>query len=381
MTKRLSSLEIAVSKLNWFGVDLDHTLIRYNNANLLPLIFTSLGNTLLGLGLVRNLPCFDRHFCSRGLVFDARTGDLLRLDSNGKVCAARHGYASTGILDAASIQKKYGNKWRSHNEILESWKPTDALIMATHFDSPAIQLCALMVDHIDSETTTTSTTTDYSTVLPPLFQAFNANFSPPYFSDGTSEYFNGIKRDPHRYVLPRSTLLPCFRRLRQEHDTKIMIVTNSAHDYASLLLQTAFGEDYLTEFDLIIYNAKKKRGFFKGNSPFLQQGNSGKEWSEGNVNLLHTQFLGGNDQTVLYAGDDVGVDLLLCLTISLINLIAIDTCTQLFFLFFYILPLNIISISFLFQHLFQYLFQKSISNINISNRIFFFFGPLKKGLW
>ena len=311
-----TTLEKTLAQLDWFGVDLDHTLIRYNNALLLPLIFKSLGDTLISLGVLPSRTLqdhpFDRHFCSRGLIFDARTGDVLRLNARGKVCAARHGYTAQGVLSRAHIQTKYGNQWRGFSELMASWKPSDAVMMATHFDSPAIQLCALLVDAIDQTTpTTTTTTTSYATILPPLFQAFNANFSPPHFSDGTSAYFNTIKKHPHRFVLPRHDLVPCIQRLRQEHHTKMMIVTNSAHDYAGLLLETAFGAEWLTHFDLVVYNAKKKRGFFAGTNetnPFVPCGTSGKEWSEGNVQALHDQFLGGDATTVAYFGDDVWGD-------------------------------------------------------------------------
>ena len=304
----MSTLEGIFGSLDWFGVDLDHTLIRYNNANLLPLIYHSLGTTLVNLGFLETLIPYNRHFCSRGLLFDARTGDILRINARGRVCAARHGYAGDA-LDSDDILDKYGTcPWRDHEKLMKTWKPADALILSTHFDSPAIQLLALMVDRIDAAPPSTTGTTDYSTLLSPLFQAFDLNFSPPHFSDGNSQYFNEIKRAPHRYVLPRQSILKCFRRLREKMGTRIMIITNSAHDYAQLLLKTAFGDEFQDEFDLIVYDSKKKRGFFTGCAPFIQQGESGKEWSQGNVKDLHTQFLGGADKTVVYCGDDVWGD-------------------------------------------------------------------------
>ena len=322
-------MEHIFRSLDWLGLDLDHTLIRYDNAELLPLIFTTLGSLLVkfgGLPPNDDLPSYDRRFCSRGLIFDALTGDVLRLNSKGKVCAARHGYSSDGVLSENDIQQVYENGlWDGHKDLMESWRPKDAFMMATHFDSPAIQLCALMVDYADrqwEEQEQEQEHSRYSSILPILFKAFDANFSPPHFSDNTSEYFNAIKKDPHRYVLPRSRLLPSFQRLRDVHGTRVMIITNSAADYAKLLLRTAFKEtdDWSNYFDLIVYDAKKKKGFFGKENKFVPEGGNdnsgdgkgaqppeGKEFCGGNVAELHSRFLGGSNVKVGYAGDDVWV--------------------------------------------------------------------------
>ena len=342
-------LEHIFRSLDWLGLDLDHTLIRYDNAELLPLIYTTLGSLLVkfgGLPPNDDLPSYDRRFCSRGLIFDALTGDVLRLNSSGKVCAARHGYSSDGVLSENDIQQVYENGlWDGHKDLMESWRPKDAFMMATHFDSPAIQLCALMVDYADrqwqeqeqdqgqeqeqeqdqgkeQEQEQEQEHSRYSSILPILFKAFDANFSPPHFSDNTSQYFNAIKKDPHRYVLPRSRLLPSFQRLRDVHGTRVMIITNSAADYAKLLLSTAFkdDDDWSNYFDLIVYDAKKKNGFFGNVNEFVpvsDNGNSGngegaqqpegKEFCGGNIVELHSRFLGGSNVKVAYAGDDVWV--------------------------------------------------------------------------
>jgi hypothetical protein len=49
-----TSLEKSLCDLNWVGFDLDHTLIRYDNSNLLPLIFTTLQNILMPINVVKS---------------------------------------------------------------------------------------------------------------------------------------------------------------------------------------------------------------------------------------------------------------------------------------------------------------------------------------
>ena len=121
--------------------------------------------------------------------------------------------------------------------------------------------------------------------------------------------------------MDQRALAPVFQKLRAE-GTKLFLVTNSNYDYAGLLMNQAFGADWRDLFELIVYRANKKRGFFAGDGPFLRYDGDGqdgtavdrlapaaelgtKEFCEGNSTELR-RFLGSD--RVAYVGDDLWGD-------------------------------------------------------------------------
>ena len=309
----MSCLLHAVGEMDWFGLDLDHTLVKYRLPALLPHIYACLGATLLRCGrdasggelLPRDALTshpFDAAFCSRGLVFDTRTGDLLRLSTpRGRVCAARHGYTGA-LLTADEVQIKYGvEAWRDYTLLLDTGKAPDALVCSTFFDSPAIQLLALMVDQADAKSkrdANVSTLPLYAHLLPPLFEAFGENFDPPSFASGRGGYFRGLRENPSKFVVPRPELRAALDSLRSAKGTRVAVVTNSDWDYANMLLEAAFGIDWRTSFDLCVYRAKKKRGFYTSDAPFepfdLDDTNVPPEAKAGRDKGSILEFCGGN---------------------------------------------------------------------------------------
>ena len=356
LSKAKTVMEHVFGTLDWLGMDLDHTLVRYKLEELLPHIYNCLGASLLkrqssGVALLprdalEKQP-FDLTFCSRGLVFDTRTGDLLRLSAEGgkgSICAARHGYAGQ-LLSSEEILMKYGDKgWRHHALLRETGKAPDALVCSTFVDSPAIQLLALMVDFYDKMSpgdltaakpqkgtkesdgkNRSETGAKYAPLLPPLFEAFGENFNPESFASGTGEYFRAIRAQPGRFVIPRPELRAALDRLRSSCGTRIAIVTNSDWDYANLLLESAFGLDWRRSFDLCVYRANKKRGFFTSDNAFepfsladtkndLGGRDAGRvqEFCGGNATELQKRLLSieglGESATMVYCGDDLWGD-------------------------------------------------------------------------
>lgn len=192
------------------------------------------------------------------------------------------------------------------------------LCMATHFDSPALQLLALMVDNADrlnKNAVENKKILSYKFLIKPLFQTFMAQFGPATFALGTSAYFEALKIQPLRYIYDRRPLRAEIDVLRTEDRTRVMIITNSDWDYAGFLLDAAFGTDWRNSFDLVVYRAKKKRGFFTGERafvPFKKKGNgSCIELCDGNVTDLCTDYIGESSKLILYAGDDLWGDTLL----------------------------------------------------------------------
>lgn len=139
---QVSRFRRAFAHLDWLGVDLDHTLVRYKLREVLPLIYKCLAEHLMTLSTeeghmllpvnfnVENYP-FDFAFCSRGLVFDTESGNILRLDSNGCVMNSRHGYIGTLVSSAKQLQAQFGENriWSGAKELFQNWKPSNGIAL------------------------------------------------------------------------------------------------------------------------------------------------------------------------------------------------------------------------------------------------------------
>ena len=267
---------MALRTARWVGFDLDHTLVRYELSALLPLIYESLVTHVSANPLLASLRTaesalraedVDPVFCQKGLVLDFETGDFLKLDDGGVVRAARHGF-SAPWLEPADLVARYGEtQWRGYAKLSTTWKADNALCFMTYFDVPAIQICAILVDEIDRVDAATPSPGKarlaYSDIAPVLFAAFGDSFDAPQYALGAGGYFPAVQRETRRFVRERADVAAWIATLRAR-DVGVFIVTNSAPDYAQLLLESAFGSEWRGLFDYCVYDGKKKKpqGFF-----------------------------------------------------------------------------------------------------------------------
>ena len=265
-----------LTTVKWVGVDLDHTLVRYELSALLPLIYESLVSHVSAnpaLAPLRSAESalravdVDAAFCQKGLVLDFETGDFLKLDDGGVVRAARHGFRAPW-LEHAEIVARYGEtQWHGFAKLSATWKPDNALCFMTYFDVPAIQICAILVDEIDridgAAPSAAAAPLRYRDIAPALFAAFGDSFDAPQYARGAGGYFPTVRRETRRFVRERADVAAWIQTLRAR-DVRVFIVTNSAPDYAQLLLESAFGAAWRELFDFCVYSGKKKapRGFF-----------------------------------------------------------------------------------------------------------------------
>jgi hypothetical protein len=249
---------LEISQLRWLGFDLDHTLVRYRLGPHVRLIFrllvdhvcsssTGSGSSSISSGgggggsapypisyqreeLLGGEPSSDAfferhapHVLCKGLYFDYGTGDLLKLDGKGYVCAARHGLllqpdggaAGAGaLLSAAQLRTRYGRRpWRHFEAVREGrgGGGGDYAAFAENFDVAAALLCARLVDMSDimhdqaaagRRGRPPSAGPRYS-FGPALRRAFEAMYAPEHFADGTGGYFSALRSDPTRYIEAR----------------------------------------------------------------------------------------------------------------------------------------------------------------------------------
>jgi len=96
-----------LKKIKFIGLDMDHTLVRYNIENFERLSYTKIVEKLMAK---RNYPqtlknlVFDYNFAIRGLVLDRQKGNLLKLNRYTAIRASYHGQKP---IDFKTHQKLY----------------------------------------------------------------------------------------------------------------------------------------------------------------------------------------------------------------------------------------------------------------------------------
>lgn len=142
-----------LSDVDAIGFDMDHTLVRYIQQPFSELVFDCVRNFLVRdrcyaderVAALR----FEVEFASKGIVFDRRLGNFIKLDAHKRVVRARHGAL---WLSAAAIQSAYHDDQDARRELeaFDGARTVRWLPFITAFDLPVCSLVAHLVDFIDA---------------------------------------------------------------------------------------------------------------------------------------------------------------------------------------------------------------------------------------
>lgn len=80
------------------------------------------------------------------------------------------------------------------------------------------------------------------------------------------DYFRNFCSEPTKFLFDRSDIKQWLETLRKS-GVKVFALSNSLAEYAELMLETIFGSDWGSSFDLVLLHAKKP-AFFTGNQAF-----------------------------------------------------------------------------------------------------------------
>ncbi|XP_027763395.1 cytosolic purine 5'-nucleotidase-like isoform X6 [Empidonax traillii] len=103
---------LALEKIKCFGFDMDYTLAMYKSPDYEELAFALLLEHLVAIGYPPEILAYkyDPTFPTRGLVFDALYGNLLKVDSHGNLLVCAHGFR---FLKGCDTGYKHGNLFMS----------------------------------------------------------------------------------------------------------------------------------------------------------------------------------------------------------------------------------------------------------------------------
>jgi HAD superfamily 5'-nucleotidase-like hydrolase len=298
-----------LKKIKYLGLDMDHTLVRYNSEN-----FERLSHSIIIDKLIKNKAYpeilrklqFDYNYAIRGLVIDRQKGNVLKLN---RYTAIRTSYHGLKPIDFKYHQKLYKSTYID----LSSGQ---YLAIDTFFSLSLAVLFSQIVDLKDNDTQ--NKYPEYAKIADDVLDAVDMAHR-----DGSLK--NEVRNNLEKYIIKDEAVVRGLEKFKR-HGKKIFIVTNSDFHYSKLLLDYAINP-FLKEhkswhdlFEIVITFASKPRYFYEGAKYLkvnpkdgtmtnLEENLSPGIYQGGNARQFTTDLnLDGDD--ILYIGDHIYGDIL-----------------------------------------------------------------------
>ena len=239
-----------MKKIKYIGLDMDHTLIRYNTPN-----FEALVYQLVIEQLITNkhypdvIKQFKFHFADaiRGLVIDSKNGNILKLNRYGAIRQSYHGTKQINFVE----QNQF------YRSIYVDLSDTNYMAIDTSF---SIAFCVLYRQLIDLKDEKPQDLPSYNIIALDVLNAVDR-----VHADGHLK--QTISKDLSHFVISEPAVVEGLKRYMQ-HGKKLFILTNSDYYYTNLLLNHAInpflnkGETWHDLFEYVITLANKPRFFY-----------------------------------------------------------------------------------------------------------------------
>jgi len=299
---------INMKKIKLIGLDMDHTLIRYNAENFESLVYQLIKEKLIAIKQYPeeiNQLKFNFHDAIRGLVIDSKNGNILKLSRYG---AIRQSYHGTRPINFSDQQKFY-------RTIYVDLGDPNYMAIDTSF---SIAFCVLYGQLVDLKDEMPDSMPNYQAIAHDVQYCVDK-----VHSDGRLKTM--ISKDLKNYVIKEKNVVEGLKHFIR-HDKKIFILTNSEYSYTKLLLDYAItpflnkDETWQDLFEFVITLANKPR-FFYDNLRFLAINPADGTMTNAEGSITPGVYQGGNAKKftenlnvsgdeILYIGDHIYGDIL-----------------------------------------------------------------------
>lgn len=298
-----------LKRIKFIGLDMDHTLIRYNIHEFESLSHSCIKEKLIQHKsypeVVRSLP-FDYTAAIRGLAIDRKTGNLLKLNRHSAIRVSYHGLTP---IDFKTQQKLYHSTYIDLSD-------SNYLAVDTAFSLSLAILISQLVEV--KEKNPTLTLPSYADMVEDVLYCLDLSHR-----DGSLK--NVVRTDLPRFIIKEPALVAGLEKFKT-HGKKIFIVTNSDFHYTKLLLDYAINpflknhKSWMDLFEIVVCNAMKPR-FFTNSSDFLKVNPVDGSMTNVNEKLTNGIYQGGSSDVftrdfamqpdeILYIGDHIYGDIL-----------------------------------------------------------------------
>jgi HAD superfamily 5'-nucleotidase-like hydrolase len=297
-----------MKKIKYIGLDMDHTLIRYNTRNFESLVYKMVVDNLIqhnGYPEAIRKFTFEFDEAIRGLVVDSKNGNILKLSRYGAIRQSFHGTQPI----------KFSEQQVFYRSIYVDLNDPNYMAIDTSF---SIAFCVLYAQLIDYKDKHPDDMPSYNIIAFDVLKSVDEVHA-------RGELKKLIVETPEDFIIQDPEVVEGLKRYIQ-HKKKIFLLTNSDYDYAKKLLDYAVapflddGEHWYDLFEYVITLASKPNFFYekrrflsinpkdgtmtntKGKiKPGIYQGGYATKFTE-DLNLLGDE--------ILYIGDHIYGDIL-----------------------------------------------------------------------
>jgi HAD superfamily 5'-nucleotidase-like hydrolase len=297
-----------LKKIKYIGLDMDHTLIRYNIKNFESLVYKMIVDNLIKdknypLEL-RNLQ-FNFADAIRGLIIDSKNGNILKLSRYAAIRKSYHGTKEISFVNQKDI----------YRSIYVDLKDPNYIAVDTSF---SIAFCVLYGQIVDLKDQSPNDLPTYSKIASDVLDNVNK-----IHEDGSLKAY--IANHMDEFILQEKEVVEGLKNYIR-YGKKIFLLTNSQYNYTDLLLKYAInpflkeGESWQDLFEFVITFANKPR-FFYDNLKFLaidpKDGTMSNTYGpitpgiyQGGNARKFTEDLNISGDEILYIGDHIYGDIL-----------------------------------------------------------------------
>ncbi|KAL3109940.1 hypothetical protein niasHT_017313 [Heterodera trifolii] len=250
---------VRLEKIQLFGFDMDYTLAEYKSPIMEAETFKFCIDYLIRIGYPTEIAEFeyDPMFSIRGLWFDIKFGNLLKVDGFGNILRASHGRR---FLTWKEVEDCYPNKFVQLSE-------RQIYVLNTLFNLPDAYLITRLVDFFDKfEQTPDRTGVRYGDVTMSynaIYQDIRAAMDHVHGGISVGQLKKKILTRIGDFVEKDERIGVLLAQLRAT-GRKTFLLTNSDYEYTKGIMTFLLGPEWCSFFDMIIVDACKPLWFGEG---------------------------------------------------------------------------------------------------------------------